>query len=192
MKPLTIYGFAPSTYTRTARMGAAEKGVAHVLKPVPFGQPGHFALHPFARLPILQHDAHTVYEALAILAYLDEAFDGDALIPANAADRRRTLQAVSVALDYAYDELVRHSPGDDAPGADAENLARVLDWLDERAGEAEWLSGGAPGAADLFFAPMFDYHRAQAGAAGIDRRPALGAWFGRVSSRPSFGETVAG
>ena len=38
------------------------------------GSPKHLALHPFDRVPILQHADFMLYETSAIVTYLDEVF----------------------------------------------------------------------------------------------------------------------
>ncbi len=55
MTTMTLHGFAPSTYTRTCRMAALEKGVDHDLVPVAYGEPSHLALHPFGKMPAMSH-----------------------------------------------------------------------------------------------------------------------------------------
>jgi glutathione S-transferase len=50
----------------------------HDLEP-DMGRPSHLALHPFNRVPILQHGDFTVYETSAIVTYLDETFPNPSL-----------------------------------------------------------------------------------------------------------------
>lgn len=109
MQKIRIYGFAPSTYTQTARLVAAELDVAAELCPLEFKQPSHFERHPFGKMPAFEHGDVRLFETLAIAAYLIEAFPtsgGPELLPRAPADRARVLQWVSVAVDYAYEDLV--------------------------------------------------------------------------------------
>ncbi len=84
MTDIVIHGLAPRTYTRTARLACEEKGVPHRLEPIEFGSARHLALHPFGKIPILEHGDVRVFETLAITRYVDEAFKGPALQPADA------------------------------------------------------------------------------------------------------------
>lgn len=149
MSKITIHGFAPSTYVRTARMGAIEAGVDHDLQPLEFRGAAHRDLHPFARMPILTDGTQAIYETLAILAYLEEKAGSQRLSPAQGAARWRCLAACSVAIDYPYQPVV-HGQDDAAD----EQAGQVLDWAEEWLGGASWFSGSGIGAADLLLAPM--------------------------------------
>lgn len=187
MEEIIIHGFPQSTYTRTARMAAAEKHVGVDLRPIPFGQPGHLALHPFAKMPAMTHRDVALFETLAIVSYIDDAFPGPRLIPPAPDERARVLGAASVGIDYAYRPVVHFEDGD------AEGLGRAdaaLDWLD-RSVAGGYVVGSGLTAADLFFAPMLDYHRGRRGdGPTFDRRPNLAAWFHAMGRRPSFVETA--
>lgn len=185
MTGLTIHGFAPSTYTRTARMAAIELGVEHDLEPLAFGKPEHLALHPFGKMPILTNGDDTVFETLAILAYLDQKFGDARLFPRDSLVRN--LSTISASNDFAYRSVVHTEAGNEEQLAAA---SRFFDWLEHQLEQSDWLAGEAAGAADLFVAPMLDYHIAQAGADHVWlNRPRLGAWFDAFRHRPSFVET---
>ena len=193
VETITLYGFPPSTYTRTARMAAHEKGVAAELLPIAYGQPEHFALHPFGKMPAMTHGDVTLFETLAIVSYIDDVFDGVQLIPKEAERRAEALGAISVAIDYAYQPVVHTRTDGDA--FDADDLAaasRVLDWLERRMADSDHIAAGAFTAADLFFAPMVDYHRGKTGDdMTFGKRPNLARWFKAMSGRPSFAATTA-
>lgn len=187
MHDLTIHGFAPSTYTRTARMAAIELGADHDLKAVEFGKPGHFELHPFGKMPILTSGEDTVFETLAILAYLDQKLDQGRLFPPDSLVQN--LGAISAANDYGYRPVVHIEAGNEKQLAAAN---RFFDYLERVLRQSAWLSGPEPGAADLFVAPMLDYHIAEIGSDHVwSNRPKLEAWFNAVSRRRSFIETGA-
>src|SRR5262249_50859441 len=64
MSELILYGFPRSTFVNIVRLVLTHKGVPytfHDLEPE-MGKPSHLALHPFNRVPILQHGDFTVYE----------------------------------------------------------------------------------------------------------------------------------
>ncbi|MGP1394660.1 MAG: glutathione S-transferase family protein [Inquilinaceae bacterium] len=193
MSDIEIHGFAQSTFVRTARMAAHEKGVAHTLVPLAFGQPEHIALHPFAKMPAMRHGDVRLYETMAITAYIDGAFPGPALQPDTALDRARMWQAVSVVLHYGYPALVTATLGEAGPaGADPASVARVLDCLETLAGDGGLNPDRAPTLADLFAAPVVAYYAGlETGAKPFDKRPKLAGWHDRMQDRDSFRETAS-
>jgi glutathione S-transferase len=89
-----------------------EKGVAHelcetnVFDPAML-DPGYETIHPFRRIPALDHDGFQLYETGAIARYVDEAMPGPALQPSGKRARARMNQIVSVVDSYAYPSLIR-------------------------------------------------------------------------------------
>lgn len=70
MTDVTVYGFPISTFVNIVRLVLTHKGVAfdfHDLEPE-MGSPGHLSLHPFNRVPILEHAGFRIYETSAIAA----------------------------------------------------------------------------------------------------------------------------
>jgi glutathione S-transferase len=185
MTDITIHGFAPSTYTRTARMAAIEVGIDHDLAPIAYGQPEHFELHPFGKMPILTNGDDTIFETLASVAYLDQKFGRGNLLPS--ASQVQNLGVISAANDYGYTPVV-HIEKDNAV-----QLAEAEKFFDSLEGVLQFsacLAGKRPGAADLFVAPMLDYHIAEVGDDHVwPNRPKLEAWFRSISKRRSFIDT---
>src|SRR6266849_5287902 len=64
MADVTVYGFPISTFVNIVRLVLTHKEVAfdfHDLEPK-MGSPSHLALHPFNRVPILDHAGFRIYE----------------------------------------------------------------------------------------------------------------------------------
>lgn len=191
MSTIEIFGFAASTYVRTARMLCEEKRLEYQLKPLEFGQPSHRALHPFLRMPIMRIGELVFYETLAMSSYVDETFSGPRLAPTDAHERARMLQWISVFTDYLYSDLVR-------AGLKSENLSddqlavarRDLEVIDEQVQSGPYLLGKEVRLCDLFLAPMIAYaeqSKLTAGLlAGLD---GLTAWRDRMWARRSFQAT---
>ncbi len=110
MGSVRIYGINRSTYVKTVRWALEEKGVEYELVPPPGGgltSPEFIELHPFSKIPVLEHDDHHIFESSAICAYVDEAFDGPLLQPADVLDRARMRQWISVATAYLDPTVLR-------------------------------------------------------------------------------------
>jgi glutathione S-transferase len=72
------------------------------------GSPVHLALHPFDRVPILQHGDFTLYETSAIVGYLEEVFPTPLLRPETAQGRARMNQRTSAVNSYYYPYMCYH------------------------------------------------------------------------------------
>lgn len=201
----TLYGADYSVYVRIARLALIEKGVDHELVPVDIfaegGPPDWYrALHPFAKIPAFEHDGLKLFETAAIARYVDEAFDGPALQPADPRRRAVMNQIVGLLDAYAYRTLVWDiyvetvSKPRDGKATDAQCVAEALSRaetclavLADLMGEGPWLVGDDLTLADLHAAPMFGYFvRAPVAAAMLAKHPALAAWWERMRARPSF------
>jgi glutathione S-transferase len=206
--PVQLHGLARSVYTRIARLALEEKGVAYTLHEVeifgPDGVPAeHLARHPFGRIPAFAHGDFRLYETGAITRYVDEAFAGPALQPADAARRARMNQIISVLDAYAYRPMVwgvvvprmRRRPGDAAPDEVriAEALAasaRALDALDALIATGPHLLGAELTLADLHAYPVLGcFAFAPEGAALLQRHAALQRWWQAMQQRPSVQRT---
>ena len=202
-----LHGDRPSVYVRVARLTLAEKGVAYNQVEVnPFAGDlagDYLALQPFNRVPTLVHDGFVLYETGAITRYIDRAFDGPPLQPADPRALARMDQIIGIVDSYAYWPLVRQvyvnavglprrgqtgDPREIASGLAA--AAKVLAALEGLTADAAFLVGPAPSLADLHLLPMIAYFgEAADGAALLARHPRLQNWFTRIKTRPSFAAT---
>jgi len=199
MATVTVYGSPPSTYTRSARMFCEEKGIDHALE-----APGGDAAHPFGKIPTFRHGDVTLYETTAIGRYVDEAFDGPALQPADPAGRAMMTQWMSVLVDYVYDTVVRglviprlvnprmDKPVDeDAIKANLPNIATHLGILDQGLAASDYFAGDAPSLADWLIEPVITYVTfTPEGGELMGNAPHVAAWQGRMAARPSFKATM--
>lgn len=202
-----LHGYRPSVYTRVARLAFAEKGVAYDRIEVnPFAPDvpqAYRDLHPFNRVPTLVHGDFVLYETGAITRYVDRAFAGPALQPAEARALARMDQIIGIVDAYTYWPLVRqvyvHAVGLPRRGqtGDAQEIAaglaasaKVLAALEALAAPAEYLVGPDVSLADLHLVAMIAYFiEASEGAALLARHPRLQKWFKTMSARPSFSAT---
>ncbi|PDQ19125.1 glutathione S-transferase [Mesorhizobium sanjuanii] len=202
-KPV-VYGADYSVYVRIVRLALEEKGIDYKLAPVDVfaaeGIPGwYFEHHPFGRIPAFEHDGFRLFEASAIACYVDEAFDGLALQPADARARARMNQIIGMLDAYAYRAMVwdvaverlEQEPPDEtliAAGlGQAETVLRVLTSL-KAAGP--WLLGEKLTLADLHAAPIIGYFvKVTEGRTLLAEFPDIQGWWDRIVQRPSFART---
>jgi glutathione S-transferase len=193
-KPI-VFGAPYSVYVRAVRLALEEKGVDYELVPVDIfasdgPPPEHLARHPFSKIPAFEHAGFRLYEAEAITRYIDEAFEGPALQPADSRSRGRMTQIISILDSYAYRTLVwdiyverfaRPATGlvtDEARVAAALPKAEVcLSAVSKLMGDGPWLTGPEVSLADLHAAPMFAVFRlAPEGELLLDREARLAGW----------------
>lgn len=204
MSDITLYGFPASSYTWSARLAAAEKGVSHDLEPVEFGSDAHKAISPFAKIPVMKHNDFILYETSAICRYIDETFDGPALQPGDAKGRALMEQWNSAIVDYFYDWCIRRivvqrvlvpmrgGETDEAMIADAIPHAKhVLSVADKALSATPYLTGDEPSISDYLLLPIAFYStQVPEGEQTMAGLSALKDWLGRMQSRPSFAATA--
>ncbi|MDW6026596.1 glutathione S-transferase family protein [Mesorhizobium sp. BAC0120] len=206
-KPI-LYGADYSVYVRIARLVLVEKQVDYELVPVDVfaegGPPAQYLeRQPFGRIPAFEHDGFRIYETAAITRYVDEAFPGPTLQPAEPCPRALMNQILGIVDSYAYRTLVWDlyvetvSKPRDGGKTDEARVARALPVAETCLAElarlkrhGEWLLGDAVTLADLYLAPVFGYFEKAAMAAPmLARHPALAAWWERVKGRESIRTT---
>ena len=201
---VTLHGPAYSTYARTARLALEEKGVAYDLAEVDIlsganQTPEHLARQPFGKVPALTHDGFALYETFAIIRYIDEAFPGPSLQPANHRARARMTQVCAVLESYGYNALIGQlfwqlaivpmQGGTPDQAVVEQGLARgtmVLGEIERLAASGPTLCEGGLSLADIFLLPVTDYvAMTPPGAAALAVLPKLSAWAAAMATRPS-------
>ena len=205
---IELHGYRYSVYSWIARLALHEKGVAYDWIEVnPFAEDmpaSYLAIHPFRRVPALVHDDFTIYETGAITRYVDEAFEGPKLQPAEPRERARCNQIMSIVDSYAYWPLVRQvfshrvfrarlgRPADEEEvqrGLDAAQT--VLAALETVAGRGQYLCGNDLSLADIHLAPMIGYFvLAPEGRALLQKSVVLSEWWSVLSRRRAFAATM--
>src|SRR5262245_17602771 len=102
---MKVHGHPWSINTRKTLMTLAEKGHQAELAVVviPKGEQklaAHVALHPFAKVPVLDDEGFILYETRAINAYLDRKLAGPPLLPKSDREIARVDQWINVADSY--------------------------------------------------------------------------------------------
>jgi glutathione S-transferase len=107
MSDIIIHGDPRSTFCRSARMACVEKGISHRIEPVDLSAESYRKIHPFAKMPAMDHGGFRLFEMSAIMRYVDENFDEPSLQPGDGKDRARMEQWISVNNDYIAGDVGR-------------------------------------------------------------------------------------
>ncbi|TPL90172.1 glutathione S-transferase family protein [Mesorhizobium sp. B2-3-12] len=202
-KPI-LYGADYSVYVRIARMALEEKGIDYELVPLDIfaadGIPAwYLEHHPFGRIPAFEHETFRLFETNAIARYVDEAFHGPALQPADVRGPARMAQMTGMLDAYGYramvwdvavERLEKEMP-DEALIADGLRQAEtVLKVLTSLKANGPWLLGDQLTLADLHAAPILAYFvKVAEGRNLIERFADIQDWYSRIAARPSFTRT---
>ncbi|HRC58864.1 MAG TPA: glutathione S-transferase family protein [Kofleriaceae bacterium] len=206
MNKIVLFGPAPSSYVRTARMVCVEKGLEHALEPLELGSAAHLKVHPWGKVPAMRHGDVQLIETSAIARYVDEVGPGPSLLPDTAAARAVMEQWISTINCYLYDSLVRNyalkyilpsfrgaapDPQEIAAGVPA--MQRDVARLDAAYAGRPFLAGDKLSLADLFVAPIVQtVSMFPEGKAAIAQAPELARVQATLESRASFVQAHAG
>ena len=198
MQKVTLHTLPLSPYGWGARLIACEKGLEVELASAEVAAPGYEALHPFRKMPVLRHGQVVVYESIAIATYLDRAFKGPPLQPADAAGQAHVLSWLSVTNSYLFpvmNGLVKavYSPESATTPLGipqlTEALAGLMQKIEQALAPTGCLVGEALTLADFYLIPHLQTAAlTPQGAAEIARWPAVADWSGRIQARPGYGK----
>ncbi|OBQ68466.1 glutathione S-transferase family protein [Mesorhizobium loti] len=202
-KPI-LYGADYSVYVRIARMALEEKGIDYELMPLDIfaaeGIPAwYLEHHPFGRIPAFEHDGFRLFETNAITRYVDEAFDGPALQPADTRGRARMGQMTGMLDAYGYramvwdvavERLEKPEPDETLIASGLSQAQTVLRVLTSLKAPGPWLLGDHVTLADLHAAPIIAYFLKVAdGQKLLAEFPEIQAWWDRIAARQAFAMT---
>jgi glutathione S-transferase len=199
---IRIIGSYVSPYVRKVLACLNLKGLAYEIDPITsfYANDDFTRLSPLRRIPVLIDGDVTLCDSSVICAYVDEAYPGRALLPADPADRARARWLEEYADTRLGDlfiwglfyqkvvhELIWGEPGDQARIAKTleEDLPRELDYLETELPAAGFLFGDI-GIADVSIATFFR-NGAYAGFAAEPKRwPKTAGFVGRTLAHPAF------
>ncbi|QMW21587.1 glutathione S-transferase family protein [Sandaracinobacteroides saxicola] len=203
MPDVQIIGLPQSNFVWATRIALAEKGVAHQSIPAPPHSPDVVAIHPFGKIPILRHGSLTICESRAIIDYVDSAFEGPKLVPADPEAARHSDSWTSMITSTVEPMLIRQylfayffptgadgRPDQAAIEALMPKMTGILDVLEAALAQGDL--GQQPfGRVDAYLVPILFYTNTMPeGAALIGARPQLAAYLARSLTRPSVQETM--
>jgi glutathione S-transferase len=202
-----LHGIPGSPYVRTPLLALEEKGLPWRLAAISMGAnrtPEYRAIHPFQKIPTLDHGDFRLYETRAILNYLDRIAPVPALTPTDPKKAARMDQLIGITDSYLASRLSGPltfprmvAPGFGIP-VDEEAVAaaigpatEVVDEVARLLGDQPFLAGDALSLADLMLAPhlVFLPHFTE-GQAILSRHDNLAVWIDRMEARPSMAATT--
>jgi glutathione S-transferase len=208
MSELQIIGAPASNYVWLVRIACAEKGVPYTLVPTFPHTPEINAIHPFGKIPVMRHSTVTLCESRAICLYIDRAFPGPALVPAEPAAAARVEQWISIVNTHLDPVLVRRylraylfpETADGAPDrqmieAAMPDMHVQFAVLDQAVAATGYLTGSSFTLADMDLLPILFYmNKMPESRALLAQSRHLEAYFERHMERPSvrqsFPETM--
>jgi glutathione S-transferase len=208
MNELVVHSVPGSPFGRAVLIALEEKAAAYRFAPVApatLRSAAHLTIHPFGRVPVLEHGTFRLYETQAILRYLDRVLPGVALTPAEPRSAARMDQMMNVNDWYLFQGVgnviafqriiaprLMGRPGDEAAIEAALPRARaVFAELAAQLGADPYFAGPHVSLADLLLAPQLDFLQqtpeweSLAAPHGNLRR-----WLDRMNERPSLKATT--
>ena len=205
-QPLTIIGSYVSPYVRKVLACMNLKGLPFQVDPItPFyGNEEFRQLSPLCRIPVLVDGDFSCSDSSVICAYLDEAYPGHALFPADPKDRARARWLEEFADTRLGDvfiwglfyqkivhPLVWGEPGDAARIEKSlnEDIPAVLDYL-ERELPAEGFLFGDIGVADISIASFLRNGAYADFSVDAKRWPTTAAYVERTLAHPCIADLL--
>jgi glutathione S-transferase len=208
MSEIVIHGIPGSPFTRSALIGLHEKRAAYRLAVLALGAgrtrtEEHLRLHPFGRVPVMEHGDFCLYETQAILRYIDAVFPGTTLQPQDARALARMSQIANIVDWYVFpfisvgitaerfmSQRFWGRPADEANVAKALPQARIcIRELTRLKGSAEFLAGDTFSIADCMAAPHLLFFRGTPEAEELMAGTELDQWVERMRERESLRAT---
>jgi glutathione S-transferase len=169
----------------------------------------HLAMNPRGKVPVIRDGEHSLYESIAIIAYLEAKFPERPVLgrtPVETGDVWRAISEVMAYVEPALDRVcipiyrgTATEQVDDVRAA-ARSVAGELAPFERRLSTSAWLVGDGPTAADFALVPQMGHLvRAMSKPIAQDldlelapvatRFPSLSAWWERMRALPGFDRT---
>jgi glutathione S-transferase len=188
MSDLTVLGFPHSSFVHIVRLVLTHKDVPYAFRDLEpdMGSPAHLALHPFDRVPILQHGDFTLL--------------APSLQPDTARGRAVMNQWISAVNSYYYPYMIYHVgqernvfpalgiPSDEKVVAHAlPKIEVALQVMERQLSHGQgFLLGGEVSLADYYLLPStYSFGRTPEGKAAYADAPVVQAWRERMEALPT-------
>jgi glutathione S-transferase len=208
MSEFIVHSVPGSPFGRSVLATLEEKGASYRLAPVAPGTtktPEYLAMHPFGRVPVVEHDGLRLYETQAIIRYLDRILPQPSLTPADAKRSARMDQVMNINDWYLFQgvgnviifhrvigpRLLGLAPDEEAIKAAMPKAHTVFDELARLLGDQPYFTGDTLSLADLLVAPAVEFFTIAPEWSVLGApHPNLAAWIKRMQDRPSMKATT--
>lgn len=200
---MKIYGHPMSTCTRKVLATCVETGTRYDLTTLDFAKgehksPEHVARQPWGKMPSLEDDGFSMYESRAMCRYINDKAGGK-LVPGDLRARAAMDQWISVEYSYftqptmkfVFKHVFQWPQEDAAIAAALAELEKTLPVLDAHLAKNDYFAGAEFSLADIGYMPYVEYGMVTPLKDTYAKFPNFGAWWNRVSERPSWRQ-VAG
>jgi glutathione S-transferase len=208
MSEFIVHSIPGSPYGRAVLIALEEKGARYTLRPVAPGTlrtSSHLMLHPFGRVPVLEHGQFRLYETQAILRYLERVLPAPMLVPVSAQAAARVDQLMNINDWYLFQgpgnviafqrvvgpKLMGLDPDEVAIQAVLPKAHVVFAELSALLGSQRYLAGNDFTLADVMVATQLDFLKVTPEWEPLtSQRSNLCDWLARVNARPSLQATT--
>lgn len=209
---MIVYGSTLSPFVRKLMAYMAEKGLSADIVPAGMGQetPGFIEASPFGKMPGFRDPGadngkdFCISDSTAIITYLEAKYPAPALLPADPIERARTVWFEEFADTIMIATMAKvffnrwvapkflKRPGDEATaaGAIADELPRLLDYLETVVTADGYLVGGRLTLADLAVASPFVNLGHCDVTIDAAHWPKSAAYVANILARPSFAPMI--
>lgn len=196
---MKLHGNPTAPTTQMVLLTFAEKQHTPEFHHIDFGkqeqkQPAHLARHPFGTTPVVEDDdGSCIYEARAIIRFLDRRLPGVSLTPAGARELGLMEQLIGVEQAYFtpnamlpfYAMIGRNIDRSTLPAAKAAT-EKALDVAEAALAQRPYLAGDSFSLAEIAWMPYVGILFKTEQGDLVTARPHVGAWWKRLSARPSW------
>lgn len=211
MAIVKVYGLAMSTCTRRVLAVLEEKNVPYELVVVDLmkgehKQPDFIAKQPFGQIPVLEDGDVRIFESRAIARYIVNKWGSQGTDLVGKDDKAKAATdawvevesnhfhgpASTIVFEKMFKGAFGAGPADEAlVAAEVEKLNKVLDVYESILSKQPYLAGQEFSLADLSHLPYSEYLHKVGITEPFEKRPAVQAWWQRISARPSWKKLTA-
>lgn len=207
MTDFIIHGIPGSPFMRAVQIALEEKRAPYRIRPLSpttLREDAYRKLHPFARVPAIEHGDFQLYETQAILRYVDAVFPEPSLQPRDREAIGRMNQIMGINDWYLFPNVARivvferivapflfgKAPDEQAIAAALPAGRMCVDELNRLLGANAYFAGAEFSLADILLAPQLYYLAATPEGNALIGDTPLAAWLERVGRRPSLLATL--
>lgn len=195
---MKLYGNLQAPTTQMILIALAEKGHSAEFVEIDFSKgeqrsDAHRARHPFGLTPVFEDQHGFVYEARAILRYVDRFLPGPSLTPSAPRDYALMEQFLGIEQGYFTPNIMVHFYAKFLGRTrDPEELqrataaaAQALDVVEANLDRSPFLAGESFSLADIAWTPYLRITHATGHGGLLQERPRVNDWAERILARPS-------